>query len=226
MTEEIKNQFPGLDQEVNGRPLVYLDNAASTQVPERVLAAMNSYYRSGHANIDRGVHQLGQRATRNYEQARERVAEFIGAREATELVFVRGTTEAVNLVAQACLGNMLNPGDRVVVTEMEHHSNYLPWYEVCAARGAQLDIAPVGMDGELDVESLIDLLSQPGCKLFAVTHVSNVLGTVNPIAELVTAAHEREVLVFVDGAQARIIDPREMVIRNSGAVRGGMISGS
>jgi cysteine desulfurase/selenocysteine lyase len=202
MSIEIRNQFPALDQEINGYPLVYLDNAATTQVPECVFEAMHGYYRAGHANIDRGVHQLGQRATRLYEQARDAVAAFLGARSSSEIVFVRGTTEAANLVANAYLNSRLNPGDRVVVTEMEHHSNYLPWQQVCAANNARLDVARVGLNGELDIDHIQELLAQPGCKLFAVTHVSNVVGTINPVKELIAVARQNDVRVFVDGAQA------------------------
>jgi cysteine desulfurase/selenocysteine lyase len=202
MSIEIRNQFPALDQDVNGYPLVYLDNAATTQVPESVLDAMHAYYRAGHANIDRGVHKLGQRATRLYEQARDTVAGFLGARSSREIVFVRGTTEAANLVACAYLNPRLNPGDRVVVTEMEHHSNYLPWQQACAAKNAHLDVARVGLDGELDMDHIEELLAQPGCKFFAVAHVSNVIGTINPVKELIAIARKNDVRVFVDGAQA------------------------
>ncbi len=183
-------------------PLVYLDNAASTQTPETVIDAMTSYYRNGHANVHRGVYRLSEEATSQFQHARDAVRDFIHASSSREIVFVRGTTEAVNLVAQTFLKPRLQPNDVVIATEMEHHSNLLPWQAVCRETGAKLHILPVSDTGELKSEALESALNKGHCKFLAVTHVSNVFGTVNPISELIRLAHQADVPVLVDGAQA------------------------
>jgi cysteine desulfurase / selenocysteine lyase len=208
----IRADFPILDQEVRGRPLVYLDSAATTQKPQSVIDALVRYYTHDNANVHRGVHALSERATQAYEGARERVRRFINARDVKELVFVRGYTEAINLVAQSYGGSRVGPGDEVLITAMEHHSNIVPWQMLCERVGATLKVAPVDGRGELRLEALDALLTER-TRLFAVTHVSNALGTVNPVRELVRRAHARGVPVLVDGAQAMQhfrVDVREL----------------
>jgi cysteine desulfurase / selenocysteine lyase len=199
--EAVRRQFPILQQRVHGRPLVYLDNAATTQKPQAVLDAELRYYREANANVHRGVHHLSELATASYEGARETVRRFINAPSTHELVFVRGATEAINLVAQTFGPQQVGPGDEVLVTGMEHHSNIVPWQMLCESRGARLVVVPVDGEGELMLPELERLLS-PRTRLFAVAHVSNALGTVNPIRPLVSLAHARGIPVLVDGAQA------------------------
>ncbi len=191
--------FPILRQKVRGKPLVYLDNAATTQKPRVVLDAITRYYEEENSNVHRGVHLLSERATKAYEGARAKVARFLGA-ELREVIFVRGTTEAVNLVAQTFGRRRVGAGDEVLITEMEHHSNIVPWQMLCAEKGANLRVAPVTDAGDLDLDALEGLLG-PRTRLLAVTQVSNALGTVNPIDEIVRRAHARGVPVLVDGAQ-------------------------
>ena len=197
----IREQFPILAQTVHGKPLVYLDNAATTQKPLAVLDAMRAFELRDYANIHRGVHALSQRATDAFEAAREKVAAFVHARSADEIVFVRGATEAINLVAQSYTRPRLQPGDEVLVTAMEHHADIVPWQMVCDATGAKLRVAPIRDDGALDLQALPELLG-PRTRMLAVTHVSNVLGTVNDVASVAHLAHARGVPVLVDGAQA------------------------
>jgi cysteine desulfurase / selenocysteine lyase len=192
--------FPLLHQRVHGRPLVYLDNAATTQKPRAVLDAMTRYYQEQNANVHRGVHLLSERATKAFEDARLAVARFIGAEDPREVIFVRGTTEAVNLVAQTFGRRRVGPGDEVLVTGMEHHSNIVPWQMLCTERGAALRVVPVTEAGDLDLDALDGLLG-PRTRLLAVAQVSNALGTVNPLDEIVRRAHARGVPVLVDGAQ-------------------------
>jgi cysteine desulfurase/selenocysteine lyase len=200
--ERVRADFPLLRQRVaDGRPLVYLDNAATTQKPQKVIDAMSRFYAEDNANIHRGVYDLCERATRLYEGARFTAQRFLNAAEAREIVFVRGTTEGVNLVAQSFCRPRLSPGDEVVVSAMEHHSNIVPWQLVCEERGAQLRVIPMNARGELVLDGLEDLLG-PRTRMLAVTHVSNALGTVNPVREIVARAHARGVPVLVDGAQA------------------------
>jgi cysteine desulfurase/selenocysteine lyase len=200
--ERVRADFPLLRQRVaDGRPLVYLDNAATTQKPQTVIDAMSRFYAEDNANIHRGVYDLCERATRLYEGARFTAQRFLNAAEAREIVFVRGTTEGVNLVAQSFCRPRLSPGDEVVVSAMEHHSNIVPWQLVCEERGARLRVIPMNARGELVLEGLEDLLG-PRTRMLAVTHVSNALGTVNPVREIVVRAHARGVPVLVDGAQA------------------------
>jgi len=197
----IREQFPILAQTVHGKPLVYLDNAATTQKPLAVLDAMRAFELSDYANIHRGVHALSQRATDAFEAARAKLAAFVHARSADEIVFVRGATEAINLVAQCFTRPRLQPGDEVLVTAMEHHADIVPWQMVCDATGANLRVAPIRDDGALDLQALQELLG-PRTRMLAVTHVSNVLGTVNDVASVAQLAHARGVPVLVDGAQA------------------------
>jgi cysteine desulfurase/selenocysteine lyase len=192
--------FPILGREVRGKPLVYLDNAATTQKPRAVLDAMTRYYEESNANVHRGVHLLSERATKAFEDARLAVARFVNAPDPREVIFVRGTTEAVNLVAQTFGRRRVGPGDEVLVTGMEHHSNIVPWQMLCEAQGARLAVVPVTDAGDLDLDAL-DRLLGPRTRLLAVTQVSNALGTVNPIREIVSRAHARGVPVLVDGAQ-------------------------
>jgi cysteine desulfurase/selenocysteine lyase len=200
--ELVRADFPLLRQRAAaGRPLVYLDNAATTQKPQKVIDAMSRFYAEDNANIHRGVYDLCERATRLYEGARITAQRFLNAAEAREVVFVRGTTEGVNLVAQSFCRPRLSPGDEVVVSAMEHHSNIVPWQLVCEERGARLRVIPMNARGELVLDGLEDLLG-PRTRMLAVTHVSNALGTVNPVREIVARAHARGVPVLVDGAQA------------------------
>jgi cysteine desulfurase/selenocysteine lyase len=199
--EAVRREFPILAQRVHGHPLVFLDSAASAQKPRRVLDAMTGFYERDYANIHRGVYALSERATAAFEGARERVREFLGAADSREIVFVRGTTEAINLVAQSFGRARVGAGDEVLVTHMEHHSNIVPWQMLCAERGARLRVAPVDERGDLVLPELEALLG-PRTRILAVTHVSNALGTVNPVREIVRMAHARGVPVLVDGAQA------------------------
>ena len=199
--ERVRRDFPILGQRVHGKPLVYLDNAATTQKPQAVIDAMVRSYAEDNANIHRGVHLLSERATRAYEEAREKVRGFLGAADAREIIFVRGTTEAINMVAQTFGRANIGRGDEVLVTEMEHHSNIVPWQLICEERGAQLKVIPITDEGELRLD-LVDSLISERTRIVAVVHVSNSLGTVNPIASIVEKAHARGVPVLVDGAQA------------------------
>jgi cysteine desulfurase/selenocysteine lyase len=196
----VREDFPVLGQTVNGRPLVYLDNAASAQVPRIVIERGSKYLREEHSNIHRGVHYLSQRATSAYEGAREKVRRFINAREARECIFVRGVTEGVNLVMHGYGRKFVNEGDEIVVSEMEHHSNLVPWQMLCEEKGARLRVIPMNDRGELILEEFDALLNER-TKLVCVGHVSNALGTVNPVKEIVERAHKAGVPVLVDGAQ-------------------------
>ena len=197
----VRADFPILGRLVNGRRLVYLDSAASSQRPLAVLRAVEHYERDLHSNVHRGVHTLSQSATEAFEGAREIVRRFINARSVREIVFVRGTTEAINLVAHSYARSTLQPGDEVLITLLEHHSNIVPWQIVCAATGARLRAVPVLPNGELDMAAFHTLLTDR-TRLVAVAHVSNALGTVLPVAEIARAAHARGVPVLLDGAQA------------------------
>ncbi len=198
--ELCRADFPILSRRINGHPLVYLDSAASSQKPTQVIEAVQRYYAWSHANVHRSIHTLGEEATELYEAARDAVRGFIGARAREEVVFTRGTTEAINLVAQA-VGRTLRPGDEIIVTEMEHHSNLVPWQMACRDHGAVLKAVPLAGEGYLDLDAFDRLLS-PRTRMVAVTHVSNVLGTINPVAQIARRAHEAGALVLTDGAQA------------------------
>jgi cysteine desulfurase/selenocysteine lyase len=197
----VRAEFPILARQINGRPLVYLDSAASSQRPLAVLRAVEHYETTLHANVHRGVHSLSQWATAAYENAREIVRRHLNARSTREIVFVRGTTEAINLVANSWGRSNLRPGDEILITWLEHHANIVPWQMLCAATGAHLKAAPVKADGELDLEAFRNLLSER-TRLVAVAHVSNALGTVLPVHDIVHLAHARGVPVLLDGAQA------------------------
>ncbi|HOC19776.1 MAG TPA: cysteine desulfurase [Vicinamibacterales bacterium] len=197
----VGSDFPILSQLVHGKPLSYLDNAATTQKPVPVVEAIGDFYLRDNANIHRGVHLLSERATAAYEGAREAVQRFINAREAREVVFVRGTTEAVNLVAQSLVRSGLKEGDEIVVSVLEHHSNFVPWKMAAEATGARLRVVPITDAGDLRLDEYERMLS-PRTRLVALGHVSNALGTINPVAEIVRLAHERGVPVLLDGAQA------------------------
>lgn len=197
----VRREFPILDQAVHGKPLVYLDNANTTQKPVSVLEALDHYYRADNANIHRATHLLSERATAAYEGARERIARFFNARGTAEIVFTRGCTEAINLVAQSFVRPRLTPGDEIVVTRMEHHSNIVPWQLVAQQTGATLRVVPMDEDGVIDLAALEELLG-PRTAILSVIHVSNALGTVNPVADIVAMAKARNVPVLVDGAQA------------------------
>jgi len=199
--ERIRRDFPILRQEVHGKPLVYLDNAATSQKPSQVIAALDHYYNADNANIHRGVHTLSERATAAYEGGRDKVKQFLNAADRREIVFVRGATEAINLVAQSFARPRLKPGDEILITEMEHHSNIVPWQMVCEQTGAVLKVVPIDEAGELLLDDFHRLLSVR-TKLVAVVHVSNALGTVNPVEEIIAAAHAQGVPVLLDGAQA------------------------
>lgn len=197
---DIRSDFPILLESVRGKPLVYLDNAATTQKPQVVLDTLVDYYKATNSNVHRGVHLLSERATTSYEGARETVRAFLNARETREIVFVRGTTEAINLVAQSFARPRFQPGDEILITEMEHHSNIVPWQMVCQQTGAVLKVVPVDDRGVLRMDQFQELLG-PRTRLVAVTHVSNALGTVNPVKEIIDLAHDKGVPVLVDGAQ-------------------------
>ena len=197
----VRRQFPALRQLVHGHPLAYLDNAATTHKPTRVLDILVHHYERDNANVHRGLHTLGVRATEAYEKARARVAQFLGAREAAEIVFTRGTTEAINLVAQSYGRSHLQPGDEVIVTAMEHHANLLPWRRLCTEVGARLRVVPIDAEGGLRVDEFARLLGGKP-RLVAVAHAANALGTVNPIAKMIRLAHAVGAVVLVDGALA------------------------
>lgn len=197
----IRDDFPGLHQEVHGHPLVFLDNAASSQTAQPVIDALEGAYTQMRANIHRGVHLLSQKATQAHDDARQKVASFINARSASEIIFVRGTTEAINLVAQTMGRHRVTNGDEILITAMEHHSNIVPWQLLCEQTGAVLRIVEMNQSGELIQESFERQLNDK-TKLFAVGHVSNALGTVNPIKKMIDQAHAVGALVVVDGAQA------------------------
>ena len=200
MGEKTRRDFPILSRIVNGHPLIYLDSAASSQKPLAVIEAVSRYYETSHANVHRSIHTLGEEATERYEAARDAVRAFVGARSREEIIFTRGTTEGINLVAQA-VGRTLKPGDEIIVSELEHHSNLIPWQMACRDRGAVLRAIPVVGEGYLDLDAFDRLLS-PRTRVVAVAHVSNVLGTINPVTQIAERAHRVGALVLLDGAQA------------------------
>jgi cysteine desulfurase/selenocysteine lyase len=199
--EHWRADFPILGERVHGRPLVYLDNGATTQKPASVLDAEDAYYRHSNANVHRGVHLLSQRATDAFEAARAKIARFINAQRPEEIVFVRGTTEAINLVAQSFARPQLKPGDEILISAMEHHSNIVPWQLVCEQTGAVLKVVPIDDTGALDVGAYERLLNER-TRLVAITHLANALGSINPVELIVAAAHAKGVPVLLDGAQA------------------------
>ena len=199
--EKIRQDFPLLHQEVNGKPLAYLDNAATSQKPTQVIEALDKYYQEDNANIHRGIHTLSERATIDYEQARGKVRSFINANSEKEIIFVRGATEGINLIAQSYGRNKLKTGDEIIISEMEHHSNIVPWQLLCEQTGAILKIIPINDSGELILEEFEKLLS-PKTKLVSLAHISNALGTINPIQIIIDRSHEHNAVVIIDGAQA------------------------
>lgn len=197
----LREDFPILREKAHGHPLIYFDSAATSQKPRAVIEALRTYYEHENANVHRGLHTLSSRATEAYENARRRVAEYIGAASPDEILFTRGTTESINLVAQAWAGKFVREGDVILLTEMEHHSNLVPWQLLAERTGARLRFVPVRDDGTLDLDQLPALLT-PEVKLFAFTHISNSLGTINPVAQLCETAHAVGALTLVDAAQS------------------------
>ena len=199
--ESCRGDFPALAQDVNGYPLVYLDSAASSQVPRAVIEEIARYQSHDHANVHRGVHTLSHRATEVYENARTALQRFINASAREEIIFTRGTTESINLVAQSFCRPRLQPGDRILITHLEHHSNIVPWQMVCEQTGADLVVAPIDDRGGISVDSIVERMDER-VRMVSLAHVSNALGTVLPVRELVAEAHAREIPVLIDGAQA------------------------
>lgn len=199
--DQIRADFPALHQDIHGHPLVYLDNAATTQKPKAVIDAVRSFYEHDCSNVHRGVHALSQRATVAYESSRTVIKNFLGAKDSREIVFTRSTTEAVNLVAHSFVRPRLKPGDEILITEMEHHSNIVPWQLLCDEMGATLRVVPMNDDGDLILESFEEMINER-TRIVGVVHVSNALGTVNPVQEIIRLAHAKGVPVLVDGAQA------------------------
>lgn len=195
-----RKDFPILEQSVNGHPLVYLDSAASSQQPAAVIDAITRYQREDHANVHRGVHTLSHRATDAYEGARDKIREFINATNRSEVVLTSGTTESINLVAQSFCRPRVGPGDKILITHLEHHSNIVPWQLVCEQTGAELVVAPIDDDGQLDLDALWPLMTNDVAML-ALGHVSNALGTINPVKDIIVEARKRAIPVLVDGAQ-------------------------
>ncbi len=199
--EKVRADFPILRQTVFGKPLVYLDNAATAQKPQTVIDALTRFYEGDNANIHRGLHQLSERSTAAYEETRAKLRRFLNAAEDREIIFVRGTTEAINLVASSYARPRVGRGDEILITTMEHHSNIVPWQMLCEEKGARLRVAPINDDGELLLDEFEALLG-PQTRIVSVAHVSNALGTVNPVRRIVEMAHRRNIPVLVDGAQA------------------------
>lgn len=199
--EAVRRQFPILAQKVHGKPLVYLDSAATSHKPQAVIDAISHFYAAENSNVHRGVHHLSEVATRSYEGARDKVQKFLNARHREEVVFTRGTTEAINLAAHAVIRPLLKAGDEILVSGMEHHSNIVPWQLLCESTGAKLKVIPITDAGELRMDEFAKLLTAK-TRLVAVGHVSNALGTINPVADIVKAAHAKGALVLLDGAQA------------------------
>jgi len=199
--EQLRREFPALQQEVNKRPLIYLDNAATTQKPKAVIERILQYYNKENSNIHRGAHFLSQQATEAYEEARKTVQMFLNAAFNHEIIFTRGTTEAINLVAYSYSKKFIKAGDEIIISAMEHHSNIVPWQMACENHGAVLKVIPMDERGVLDMEAFKKLLNSR-TRIVAVTHVSNALGTINPIKEIINLAHEKDIPVLIDGAQA------------------------
>jgi cysteine desulfurase/selenocysteine lyase len=199
--DKVRRDFPILHQDIYGKPLAYLDNAATTQKPQVVVDALTRYYTADNSNIHRGVHALSLRATDAYEAARETVRSFLGAADRDEIIFVRGATEGINLIAATYGATHIGEGDEVVITNLEHHSNIVPWQMVCSDKGAHLRVVPMDDHGELDLDAYEKLLT-PRTKIAALSHVSNALGTINPVEDMIRMAHDRDIPVLLDSAQA------------------------
>ncbi len=207
--QAIRDEFSVLNRSVNGYPLVYFDNAASSQMPKPVLDRLIEYHSNEHANVHRGIHTLSQEATNFFEEAREKVSKFINAREDAEIIWTSGTTDSINMIAQIYGRMFINEGDEVIVSEMEHHANIVSWQMICEQKGACLKVIPIDDKGDLILEEYKRLLNEK-TKMVAVTHVSNVLGTVNPVKEIIQLAHERNIPVLLDGAQSAPHIPVDM----------------
>ena len=199
--DAIRAQFPILSREVNGKPLVYLDNGATSQKPQSVIDAISHYYEYENSNIHRGVHTLSQEATSAYEDVRKKVQKFINAKHDHEIIFTSGTTGGINLVASSFGASLVRKGDEILITAMEHHSNIVPWQMLCERRGAHLKVLPISKEGEIDIEEFKKLIG-PKTELISLVHVSNSLGTINPIKEMIEIAHAQNIPVMIDGAQA------------------------
>lgn len=199
--KELKKQFPLLNQNVNGHPLVYLDNSATSQKPKVVIDALETYYKNYNSNVHRGVHTLGTKATDAYEGAREKVKNFLNARQSAEIIFTRGTTASLNLVAQCYVREFLKEGDEILITQMEHHSNLIPWQEAAKKTGAILKYIPISLDGTINLEDVENSITT-NTKFVSITHVSNVLGTINPIKEITELVHQHGAIICVDAAQS------------------------
>ena len=197
----IKSDFPALNQKINGEELVYLDNAATTQKPKIVIDTIQKYYNETNSNIHRGVHTLSQRATQLYESSRKKVSKFINSESEDQIIFVRGATEAINLVANSYVRPLLEPNDEIIISQMEHHANIIPWQIVCTEKKAKLKVLPMNRKGELLVSELEELINKK-TKFIAINHVSNSLGTINPIENIVKIAHKHNIKILIDGAQA------------------------
>ena len=197
----VKEQFPILSKEVNNKPLIYLDNASTTQKPTSVINEIQEYYECTNSNIHRGVHHLSQKATEEYEKARKKVQTFIGAKSSKEIVFVRGATEAVNLVANSYVNPLLSEGDNIIISHMEHHANIVPWQLIAKQKNIEIKVIPINEKGELVIEELDNLIDKQ-TKFISLNHVSNSLGTVNPVEKLIKKAHRNNIRIMIDGAQA------------------------
>ena len=201
LCSDTKSDFPTLNQKINGNDLVYLDNAATTQKPISVIEAVNNYYKKTNSNIHRGVHTLSQKATEEYENARIKISKFINSESEKEIIFVRGATEAINLVANCYVKPLLSQNDQIIITQMEHHANIVPWQLICNEKDAELKILPMNKNGELIVNELEELINKK-TKFMAINHVSNSLGTVNDVEKIVKIAHNHGIKILIDGAQA------------------------
>ncbi|MEP2670437.1 MAG: cysteine desulfurase [Cyclobacteriaceae bacterium] len=210
--QKIREEFPVLDQQVNGKPLVYFDNAATSQKPKRVIKKLTEYYEGYNANIHRGIHTLAETATRAYEDTREAARSFLGAEHVEEIIFTRGVTECINLVASSYGSAFIKEGDEIIIAALEHHSNIVPWQMLCERKGAVLKVIPVNDRGEIELDAFKQLLSDK-TKIVATNHASNSLGTINPIREIIQLAHEKGAVVLIDGAQSAAhltIDVKEL----------------
>jgi cysteine desulfurase / selenocysteine lyase len=199
--ENIRKDFPILASKVHGKPLVYLDNAASAQKPRQVIESLNYFYANDYSNVHRGVHALSERATNLFEAARDKVKKFISAAFREEIIWVRGTTEAINLVAQSFVRPRLLPDDEIIITHLEHHANIVPWQMVCEQTGAKLKVVPITDEGEIIFDEFIKLIN-PKTKFISISHISNALGTINPVEKMIQTARDHHIPVMLDGAQA------------------------
>jgi len=197
----LKENFPILNKKVNGNNLIYLDNASTTQKPNLVIDKINNYYNSTNSNIHRGVHTLSQKATDEYERSRHLVKKFIGAKNTDEIIFVKGTTEGINLVANSYVKPLLAKGDNIIISQMEHHANIVPWQIICEEKKAEIKIIPINKKGELEIGKLENLINS-NTKFISINHVSNTLGTINPIKDIIKLAHKNNIKILIDGAQA------------------------